>query len=59
MNIGKTVKISGPVVDVKFENGKLPRLREALEIKVEGETRVMEVAQHIGNDITEREKTSI
>ena len=50
MNIGKTVKISGPVVDVKFENGKLPKLREALEIKVEGETRVMEVAQHIGND---------
>ena len=50
MNIGKTVKISGPVVDVKFENGKLPKLREALEIRVEGETRVMEVAQHIGRD---------
>ena len=31
MNIGKIVEISGPVVDVFFENGPLPKIKEALK----------------------------
>ncbi len=50
MNYGSIVQISGPVVDVRFERGKLPRIREALTVEVDGSERVMEVAQHIGGD---------
>ena len=50
MNVGKITQVSGPVVDCRFENGKLPRIREALTVTVKGEQRVMEVSQHIGQD---------
>lgn len=50
MNYGRIVQISGPVVDVRFEGGRLPKLREALSVTAEGETRVMEAAQHIGSN---------
>ncbi len=50
MNVGKITQVSGPVVDCRFENGKLPRIREALNVTVKGEQRVMEVSQHIGQD---------
>lgn len=50
MNIGKITEISGPVIDCKFENGKLPKIKEALTVNVNGRKRVMEVAQHIGHD---------
>ena len=50
MNHGKIIQVSGPVVDVEFEAGHLPKIREALTIHVDGQKRVMEVAQHIGND---------
>lgn len=49
MNKGKIIQVSGSVVDVEFEAGHLPKIREALYVKVDGEKRVMEVAQHIGN----------
>lgn len=45
---GTIVKISGSVIDVAFEGGRLPKIREALYVVVNGEKRVMEVAQHIG-----------
>lgn len=44
---GKILRIAGSVVDVVFEGG-LPRINEALTVAVGGETRIMEVAQHIG-----------
>ena len=50
MNIGKIVEVSGPVIDCEFAQGKLPRIKEAITVLVEGKERVMEVAQHIGND---------
>lgn len=50
MNMGKIVQISGPVIDVEFENGKLPRIREALSVTVNEKKRVMEVAQHVGDN---------
>ncbi len=48
MNIGKISEISGPVVDVLFEDGNLPKINSALSVMVDGEERIMEVAQHIG-----------
>ena len=45
---GRIMQISGSVIDVQFEEGKLPKIKEALTVEVEGKNRVMEVAQHIG-----------
>lgn len=50
MNYGNIVQVSGPVVDVRFAHGQLPKMREALSVSIDGGVRVMEVAQHIGND---------
>lgn len=44
---GTIVKISGSVVDVAFQPNQLPKIREALYVMVDGEKRVMEVAQHV------------
>ena len=48
MNNGKIVQIMGPVVDVEFE-GTLPKLKDALEVMVNGKRLIMEVSQHIGS----------
>ncbi len=50
-NIGKIVQIVGAVVDVRFEKDRLPDLLNAIEIDNKGEKLVVEVAQHIGDDI--------
>lgn len=47
-NIGKIVQVSGPVVDVEFENGELPSIKDALYVMNNGKKCVMEVSQHIG-----------
>lgn len=50
-NIGKIVQIIGAVVDIRFTKDNLPKLLNAIEIK-NGDTKVVvEVAQHIGDDI--------
>ncbi len=49
-NIGKVVQIIGPVLDIKFENGKLPDLLNAIEIDYEGKKVVCEVAGGLGDD---------
>lgn len=46
---GKIVQVSGSVVDVRFEPGHLPKIKEALTVEVDGQEVVMEVAQHIGD----------
>ena len=46
---GIIVQISGSVVDVRFEQGRLPKIKEALTVKVNDSERVMEVLQHTGN----------
>lgn len=51
INKGKIIAVTGPVLDIKFENGKLPQLLNAVEIKAEGRTVVAEVAQLIGDDV--------
>ncbi|MCD8160401.1 MAG: F0F1 ATP synthase subunit beta [Clostridiales bacterium] len=50
LNQGKIVQVSGPVVDVEFPAGCLPKLKEALEVERGGSRCVMEVAQHIGGN---------
>ncbi|MGI6169331.1 MAG: F0F1 ATP synthase subunit beta [Christensenellales bacterium] len=50
MNLGKIVQVSGSVIDVEFKPGYLPKIKEALTVDVNGEMRVMEVAQHIGEN---------
>lgn len=50
-NIGKVVQIIGPVLDIRFSADKLPSLYNAIEIKMGEDTIVVEVAQHIGDDM--------
>ena len=55
-NIGKVVQVLGPVVDVEFEQGKLPTILTALTISNpaindEDDNLVVEVAQHLGDNV--------
>lgn len=50
-NVGKVLQIIGPVIDVKFETGKLPALFNAIQIKAVDRIIVTEVMQHLGNDV--------
>jgi len=47
---GEITAVKGPVIDVKFKKDHLPKIREALKVRVGDEIRVMEVSQHIGYD---------
>lgn len=46
---GMVTAVAGPVIDVQFEKNAVPKIREALTIEVDEQSRVMEVAQHVGN----------
>ncbi len=50
--IGEIVQVIGPVVDVSFEKsmGELPHIHEALEVKRDNQTIVLEVQQDIGEN---------
>jgi len=50
-NIGKISQIIGPVVDVRFNQGELPMLHNAIDIQLSDRKLVVEVAQHIGDDV--------
>ena len=55
---GKIVQVIGPVLDVEFPEGKLPKINEALKVSGEydsGDTKVkvnltLEVAAHVGDN---------
>mgnify|MGYP004518176171 CR=1 FL=1 len=50
-NIGKITQIIGAVLDIKFPEGKIPEINEAIEItRKKGERLVVEVASHLGDD---------
>ena len=49
-NTGKIVRVVGPVVDVKFEGSTVPPILNALHIETDEGTKVLEVAQHLGED---------
>lgn len=53
MNYGTIVQVIGPTVDVRFTREALPQILNALKIedKERGINLVVEVAQHVGNDI--------
>ena len=51
-NTGKITQIIGAVLDVKFQEGNLPEINEAIRItRNNGEVLIVEVAQHLGDDI--------
>ena len=51
VNIGYVSQVMGPVVDVKFDEGKLPAIFNALTIENGEKTLTVEVAQHIGDNV--------
>jgi F-type H+-transporting ATPase subunit beta len=53
MSEGKVVEIIGPVLDVRFEQGELPNIYNALIVEMDGGKRkiTVEVAQHLGENM--------
>ena len=50
-HVGKVIQVTGPVLDVRFNEGELPALLNAIELKVGDRTLIAEVAQQIGDDV--------
>ena len=54
-NIGKITQIIGAVLDIKFTEGNLPEINDAIRIPLRGNQAVkeltVEVSQHLGDDI--------
>src|SRR5690606_17030143 len=57
MNKGTILQVMGPVVDVKFENGQLPKIYNALRVEYKAQSAsevdinlTLEVATHLGDD---------
>ena len=51
LNTGKLTQIIGAVLDVRFSEGKLPEINDAIKVHLkDGEELVVEVAQHLGDD---------
>jgi F-type H+-transporting ATPase subunit beta len=51
LNTGKVIQIIGAVVDIQFPQSHLPKLLSAIEIDFDGKKLIVEVAQHIGDDV--------
>ena len=47
---GKITQVMGAVIDVTFEGGELPKVKNALTASHNGKQYTMEVSQHIGDD---------
>ena len=48
---GKVIQVMGAVIDVRFEDGHLPALLNAIEVENGENKLVVEVAQHLGDDV--------
>ena len=48
---GKVIQVTGPVLDIRFREGELPELLNAIEINVNDRKLIAEVAQQIGDDV--------
>ena len=48
---GKIIQVLGAVVDVQFEEGAVPAILNALTTENNGQTLVLEVAQHLGENV--------
>ena len=51
MEKGKIIQVSGPVIDVLFEKGGLPHIKDALTVDNHGTLCVMEGAKHLGGNV--------
>ena len=50
-NIGKITQIIGAVLDIKFSEGQLPEINDAITVTTkDGKKLVVEVSQHLGDD---------
>ena len=50
-NVGKITQIIGAVLDIKFADGRLPEINDAVNVPLkDGGLLVVEVAQHLGDD---------
>ena len=49
-NTGKITQIIGAVLDIKFTEGKLPEINEAIRSPLKEGKLVVEVSQHLGDD---------
>lgn len=49
--VGSIVQIIGPVIDVRFDSGELPKIYNAIKIDNQGTKIIAEVMQHLGNDM--------
>ena len=50
-HVGKVIQVTGPVLDIRFKEGELPDLHNAIEIMIEDRKLVAEVAQQVGDDV--------
>jgi F-type H+-transporting ATPase subunit beta len=51
MHIGKITQIIGAVLDIKFGEGELPEINEAIRVtRQDGSVLTVEVSQHLGDD---------
>ncbi len=50
LNEGTVVQVIGPVVDIRFPAGKLPKLYNAIEVPLDDKKITVEVANDIGDD---------
>ncbi len=50
-HIGTVAQIMGPVLDIRFKDGELPELLNAIHVETGGRTLTCEVAQHIGDNV--------
>ena len=46
-HVGKVIQVMGPVLDIRFQEGQLPELLNAIEIENQGSRVIAEVAQQI------------
>ncbi|MBQ6589605.1 MAG: F0F1 ATP synthase subunit beta [Butyrivibrio sp.] len=49
--VGKVIQVTGPVLDIRFKEGELPDLHNAIEIMIEDRRLIAEVAQQVGDDV--------
>ena len=50
-HVGTVTAVNGPVLDIKFADGTLPNLMNAIEVEMADKKIVAEVAQHLGDDL--------
>ena len=50
-HVGTVTAVNGPVLDIKFADGTLPNLMNAIVVEMADKKIVAEVAQHLGDDV--------